>query len=69
MPIRMSLNDQETQEDTALLVMLGYKQELKRQFSLFSMAANAVITTGAWVCRFSQARTDCSILILIFGTR
>lgn len=45
----MSLNDQEIQEDAALLAALGYKQELKRQFSLFSMAANAVITASAWV--------------------
>ncbi|KAJ5689986.1 hypothetical protein N7462_004378 [Penicillium macrosclerotiorum] len=35
-------------DDAALLAALGHKQELKRQFSFFSMAANAVITASAW---------------------
>jgi hypothetical protein len=46
----MSSNVEVIQDDAALLAALGYKQELKRQFSFFSMAANAVITASAWVC-------------------
>jgi hypothetical protein len=45
----MSSSVEVIQDDAALLAALGYKQELKRQFSFFSMAANAVITASAWV--------------------
>lgn len=38
-----------TKDDATVLAALGHKEELNRQFTPFSMAANAVITASAWV--------------------
>ncbi|OOQ85476.1 putative choline transport protein [Penicillium brasilianum] len=54
----MSSSVQEIQDDAALLAALGYKQELKRQFSFFSMAANAVITASAWTAMIGSIITS-----------
>ncbi|KAJ5526198.1 hypothetical protein N7494_012848 [Penicillium frequentans] len=35
-------------DDATVLAALGHKEELSRQFTLFSMAANAIITASAW---------------------
>ncbi|KAJ6007747.1 hypothetical protein N7540_011723 [Penicillium herquei] len=35
-------------DDATVLAALGHKEELHRQFTPFSMAANAVITASAW---------------------
>jgi hypothetical protein len=36
-------------DDAAILAALGHKEELERQFSFFSLAAYATITSNAWV--------------------
>jgi hypothetical protein len=36
-------------DDATVLAALGHKEELNRQFTPFSMAANAIITASAWV--------------------
>jgi hypothetical protein len=45
-------------DDAAVLKALGHDEELNRQFSFFSLAAYATITSNAWVSmieRFSQS--------------
>jgi hypothetical protein len=45
-------------DDAAVLKALGHEEELNRQFSFFSLAAYATITSNAWVSmieRFSQS--------------
>jgi hypothetical protein len=36
-------------DDAAVLKALGHDEELNRQFSFFSLAAYATITSNAWV--------------------
>jgi len=48
-------------DDAAVLKALGHDEELNRQFSFFSLAAYATITSNAWVSmigKFSQYCAD-----------
>ena len=40
------------EDDAVVLAALGHQEELNRQFSFFSLAAFATITSNAWVSNF-----------------
>ena len=43
-------------DDAAVLKALGHDEELNRQFSFFSLAAYATITSNAWVSMIERFR-------------